>query len=104
MKGCDCSLSGVENRCRFMLEKGERPEDVARYCLDFLVVSLSRMTELLLEKYPGYPLLYAGGVMSNRYIRQVIESRFGGVFCPPVFSSDNAAGIAVLAARMAQEV
>ena len=62
------------------------------------------MTELLLEKYPGYPLLYAGGVMSNRYIRQVIESRFGGVFCPPVFSSDNAAGIAVLAARMAQEV
>ena len=104
MKGCDCSLSGVENRCRFMLEKGERPEDVARYCLDFLVVSLSRMTELLLEKYPGYPLLYAGGVMSNRYIRQVIESRFGGVFCPPAFSSDNAAGIAVLAARMAQEV
>lgn len=85
MKGCDCSLPGVENRCRFMLEKGERPEDVARYCLDFLVVSLSRMTELLLEKYPGYPLLYAGGVMSNRYIRQVIESRFGGVFVRPLF-------------------
>ena len=40
MKGCDCSLSGVENRCRFMLEKGERPEDVARYCLDFFSASL----------------------------------------------------------------
>ena len=104
-KGCDCSLSGVENRCRFMLEKGERPEDVARHRLDFLVVSLSRMTELLLEKYPGYPLLYAGGVMSNRYIRQVIESRFGGVFCPPAFSSDSCLpGLPVLAARMAQEV
>ena len=68
MKGCDCSLSGVENRCRFMLEKGERPEDVARYCLDFLVVSLSRMTELLLEKYPGYPcLLYTSSKHLHRF-------------------------------------
>ena len=63
------------------------------------------MTELLLEKYPGYPLLSAGGVMSNRYIRQVIESRVWRRFSVrPLFASDNAAGIAVLAARMAQEV
>ena len=104
MKGCDCSLSGVENRCRFMLEKGEAPADIAQYCLDFLTVSLCSMTEALLKKYRGYPLLYAGGVMSNRYIRQTVENRFGSVFCPPVYSSDNAAGIAVLAARAAQEV
>ena len=80
MKGCDCSLSGVENRCRFMLEKGEAPADIAQYCLDFLTVSLCSMTEALLKKYRGYPLLYAGGVMSNRYIRQTVENRFGGVF------------------------
>ena len=87
-----------------MLEKGEAPADIAQYCLDFLTVSLCSMTEALLKKYRGYPLLYAGGVMSNRYIRQTVENRFGGVFCPPVYSSDNAAGIAVLAARAAQEV
>ena len=104
MKGCDCSLSGVENRCRSMLEKGEQPADIARYCLDFLLSSLCGMTMALLEQYPKYPLLYAGGVMSNRYIRQEMESRFGGVFCPPVFSSDNAAGVAVLAAQVAREV
>lgn len=103
MKGCDCSFSGVENRCRSMLEKGESPCDIARYCLDFIAASLSGMTEKLLEQYGPYPLLYAGGVMSNQYIRRIIEQRFGGVFCPPVYSSDNAAGIAVLAAKMAQE-
>ena len=103
MKGCDCSFSGVENRCRSMLEKGESPCDIARYCLDFITASLSGMTEKLLEQYGPYPLLYAGGVMSNQYIRRIIEQRFGGVFCPPVYSSDNAAGIAVLAAKMAQE-
>ena len=103
MKVCDCSFSGVENRCRSMLEKGESPCDIARYCLDFIAASLSGMTEKLLEQYGPYPLLYAGGVMSNQYIRRIIEQRFGGVFCPPVYSSDNADGIAVLAAKMAQE-
>lgn len=103
MKDCDCSFSGVENRCRTMLEKGESPCDIARYCLDFIAASLSAMTEKLLERYGDLPLLYAGGVMSNQYIRQIIETRFGGVFCPPIYSADNAAGIAVLAAKMAQE-
>lgn len=104
MKGYDCSLSGVENRCRAMLEKGESPADIAQYCLDFLAASICAMTEALLKKYKGIPLLFAGGVMCNCFIRQIIEQRYGGVFCPPVFSSDNAAGIAVLAARAAREV
>lgn len=104
MKGCNCSLSGVENQCRALFEKGEAPADIARYCLDFLTESLCAMTEALLHQYGTYPLLYAGGVMSNCYIRETVERRFGGVFCPPAYSSDNAAGIAVLSARMAQEV
>lgn len=98
-KGCDCSLSGVENQCRAMLERGAADADIAKYCLVFLAESISAMTKAVLDQYGNYPLLYAGGVMSNQYLRQVLQQRFGGVFCPPVFSSDNAAGIAVLAAR-----
>lgn len=98
-KGCDCSLSGVENQCRAMLERGAAAADIAKYCLVFLAESISAMTKAVLDQYGNYPLLYAGGVMSNQYLRQVLQQRFGGVFCPPVFSSDNAAGIAVLAAR-----
>lgn len=104
MKDCNCSLSGVENRCRVMLEKGEAAEDIARYCLVFLTESICVMTKALLQKFGKIPLLFAGGVMCNQFIRQNVEQRYGGVFCPPVFSSDNAAGIAVLAARAAQEV
>ena len=98
-KGCDCSLSGVENQCRAMLERGAAAADIAKYCLVFLAESISTMTKAVLDQYGNYPLLYAGGVMSNQYLRKVLQQRFGGVFCPPVFSSDNAAGIAVLAAR-----
>ena len=51
----------------------------------------------LLDEYGDLPLLYAGGVMSNTIIRGSIEQKFGGIFAKPEFSSDNAAGIAVLA-------
>ena len=61
------------------------------------------MTETLLDRYGKLPLVYAGGVMSNVLIRKTIEQRFGGYFAEPVYSSDNAAGIAVLAARAAGE-
>ena len=104
IKGYNCSLSGVENRCRTMLKNGESPEDIAQYCLVFLTESICAMTEALLQQYKSVPLLFAGGVMCNRFIRQNVEQRYGGVFCPQLFSSDNAAGVAVLAARAAQEV
>ena len=35
--------------------------------------------------------------MSNSIIRKVIEDKYGG-FAPPEYSSDNAVGIALLAA------
>lgn len=104
MKGCDCSLSGVENKCRAMLAQKEAPEDIAKFCLQFIGETLSAMTAAILKEQGTFGLLYAGGVMSNQYIRAQIESRFGGIFCPPCFSSDNAAGVAVLAARAAGEV
>lgn len=57
------------------------------------------MTRALLDRFPGRPLLYAGGVMSNRLIRAALETEFGGRFAPPAFSADNAAGIALLGGR-----
>lgn len=102
MKGADCSLSGIENKCRKMLEDGEPKEDIARYCLDALLAALDAMCGALLEKYGDLPVLFAGGVMSNRIIRTSLEKKYGAVFAQPEFSSDNAAGIAVLASVRAQ--
>ena len=99
LKGTSCCLSGVENQCRKLLENGHPREEIARTCLESVLAALAGMTEALLKEYGRLPLLYAGGVMSSTLIRKQMEDRFGGIFAPAAYSSDNAAGIAVLAAR-----
>lgn len=94
----NCSLSGLENQCRKMLDGGETKENVARYCLDFICKTLEKMTEYSVINYGNLPLVFAGGVMSNSIIREKIQSRFGASFAKPEFSCDNAAGVAILAA------
>ena len=93
--GC-CSLSGVQNQCKQMLDKGIPAAEIARYCLDAVQVAIEGMTEDLFRRFPGRSIVYAGGVMSNSILRQIFESKFGGSFAPPAFSADNAAGIALL--------
>ncbi len=95
----DPSLSGLENQAERMLASGEEPADVAKYVLDFVLAVVERITQNALAAFGPLPLIYAGGVMSNRYISGIIQTRYGGIFAQPEFSSDNAAGIAVLAAR-----
>lgn len=98
MKGLDCCLSGIENQCRKMYDDGEKKEDIALYCLKSVEAALCGMTNALLENYGPLSLLYAGGVMSNSIIRETMETKFQGIFAKPEYSSDNAAGIAVLTA------
>ncbi len=100
MKGLDCSLSGVENQCRRMLEQGALKERIARYCIEYICETVSCMTERIFAAYGVKPVIYAGGVMSNSIIRRKIGEKFGGYFAEPAFSSDNSAGIAVLASMM----
>ena len=97
MRGLDCCLSGLENQCRKMLDAGEPQEDVARFCLTAVAEVLHEMTDRAVEAYGDLPVLYAGGVMSDLFIRERLE---GGqhYFAAPEFSCDNAAGTAVFAA------
>ena len=67
-------------------------------CVVSIQASLEGMTKALQKEYGKLPLLYAGGVMASRLIRREMEDRFGGIFAEPAFSSDNAAGTAILAA------
>lgn len=96
MKGCDCSLSGVENQCRKMLEDGASYEDTARYCIEAVSAALEKMTDLLLQQYGNLPLLYAGGVMCNSIIKKRFREKYGALFAKSEFSSDNAAGVAIM--------
>ncbi len=101
MEGACCHLSGVENQCRRMLADGAEPAEVARFCLLSIESALVCMTEHLLAQYGDLPVVYAGGVMSNTLLRAALQERFNGIFAPPKFSADNAAGIAVLTALRA---
>lgn len=99
LKGMDCCLSGVENKCAKMLADGEKPCDIALYCLEYISASVAAMTRAALEKYGRLPLVYAGGVMSNGIIRGEITAEFEGAsFAMPEFSCDNAAGTAIYGA------
>lgn len=99
LKDCNCSLSGVENQCRKMLDMGESNEKISAYCLKYIEMSLSEMTNRLLAKYGQLPLVYAGGVMSNSIIKNSFEEKYNAVFAEPSFSTDNASGIAYLTYR-----
>lgn len=90
-------LSGLENQFRSMYENGEHKEDICRYVIDYICAVAESMTEYLLAEYGDIPVIYAGGVMSN----SIISSRLSGYnrfFAEPQFSSDNASGVAILAA------
>lgn len=99
------SISGLENQGKRMLEQGESPEDISRYVFDWLGSMVEEMTHRVREKYPKIPVVYAGGVMSNSLIQERITAKFDDVFfAPPKFSTDNAAGVAILAELRSREM
>ena len=103
MRGCDCSFSGLENKAKDLFNKGEKKEDIAKYCFDYIKYALDSMTKAIIEQYGELPLLFSGGVMSNTIINKFITERYNAFFASPVFSSDNAAGIALLASVRNEE-
>ncbi len=96
LKDGNCCLSGVENKCKAMLQSGESREDICRYCIDYVMAALTKMAEYQLEKLGDMPILFSGGVMSSKVISAELTKRFGAYFAKPEFSCDNAAGIAYL--------
>ena len=81
-----------------MLKDGFSKPEIARYCLQSILAALDGMCGLLLKEYGDLPVLFAGGVMSNSIIREALTKKYGAFFAKPEFSTDNAAGIAILAA------
>lgn len=104
IKDNSCSLSGVENKCRAMLDGGEAHEDIAKFCITYIMSALEKMTDGLLSKYGALPLVYSGGVMSNSIIREAFNEKYGAVFARDGLSADNAVGVAVLGALREERI
>lgn len=89
------SLSGVENKVTAFSQNHEA-EETAAYAMRSVVDVIFRTTMEARKQYPGLPMVFSGGVASNSMLRKHCEA-FDCVFAEPALSTDNAAGIAVLA-------
>lgn len=94
VNGLDCNISGLENKAAELIEKGAEKSEVSSYVLDHISRTLRKMTDNAKKEFGDIPVLYAGGVMSSHFIKSRLSDV--GMFSEAEFSSDNAAGIALL--------
>ncbi len=103
VRGLDCSLSGLENQCNQLLEQGKTPAYVCKYCLLCVGETIVKMTKNARAqnmRLAKLPVVCAGGVMSSAIIQEYVQAKLPNVyFVPGEFASDNAMGVAIIAAR-----
>ena len=101
VKGYDFSFSGPETAARKLLAEGNPPEAVARAVEQCVATTLEKVLRRAVSDTGLKEILIVGGVAANSYIRQRLvyrlEHRAVGAklfFAEPVYSTDNAVGIA----------
>ncbi len=91
------NLSGFENRAQKLYSDGTDVATVAKFALDCILKTLDKVIANLKEKYGNIPILFSGGVMSNKYISASLKKKYENIyFSDPFYSSDHALGNAVL--------
>ena len=98
-QGLEFSLSGVQNKVWQYYERTGNACETTGYALRCVSYAVMKATENALRQYPGYRVVFSGGVASNSMLRKQL-ARFDPVFCPSQYSTDNALGVAVLAHRL----
>lgn len=97
-----CNLSGLENQADKLIKAGWNNSYIAMYTLEFIKLTLDKLTQNAIKQCGNLPILYAGGVMSNTIIKEYLQGKYksNSHFAEPTFSTDNAAGIAILCRGM----
>ena len=93
------SLSGMENKVRQMVQRGEEPAEIAWFAQETVCRVVQACTKAAMEQYPGLPVLCSGGVASNGRLKELLRQNCGALFAQPQFSADNAMGTAILTWR-----
>ena len=70
-----CNLSGLQNLAQKLWQESADSALVSAYVLSFVGETLAAMTAHLDTLSPNLPVLYAGGVMSNRLIQARLATR-----------------------------
>lgn len=99
VKGLNCNLSGLENQCDKLLNEGKENSYVAKYCLSYIADTILQMSQNVRTSYGELPIVFVGGVMSSEIIKDIVIQKLKNVyFVPPMYSQDNAIGVAAAAA------
>lgn len=97
VKNFSCNLSGLENLAINLYERTGDKELTCAFVFDFIGKVLEKITANLRKEYPSLKIVYGGGVLSNGIIQSRLRNKFADVyFAEPQYSSDNAAGTALL--------
>jgi len=96
VKEITCNLSGLENKAVKLYNETGDSARVSAFVLDFVGRTLRALRDAMRQQYGNLPVLYAGGVMSCGILKKMLQEE-GAYFAQPKFSSDNAAGTALLA-------
>ena len=97
VNGAFCNLSGLQNLSAKVYKETNDKAYTSAYLLDFIGRTLYEMALGAREEYGEYPIVFGGGVMSNKRICSMLEKLGDVYFAEPALSSDNAVGIAELA-------
>ncbi len=96
LRGLEFSLSGLENKLNELHTKGETPENIAYFAVCSIAKTVYEATRAALREYGQMPLLFSGGVARNSTMRAMFSGHAEAFFALPEYSSDNAAGAAIL--------
>ncbi len=94
-RGLCFSLSGIENQVKKQAADKVDKAEIAAYVLETIADVIYRTTISALQQYGDIPIVFTGGVSSNRCLRRTM-AQVNSVFGTPACSTDNAMGIAVL--------
>ena len=92
------SLSGVQNKIQSYYASSNSPVETAAYTLRCMTEAVRKATKNAKKIYPDLPVVFSGGVASNRMLRKKMAC-FDPIFALPQYSTDNAMGVAILAYR-----
>lgn len=96
VKGCQVSYSGPLTFAERQLDKGYKPEELARGIETAISKSLLYILKAAIKQTDLSTVVLIGGVASNRFIKNYMLSSFKDgklIFTSPELSRDNAVGV-----------
>ncbi len=98
LKGANFHLSGAEAKAISLVKNGEDPAIIARSVLVSIAQSLEKSLYALYKTVPFKNVIIGGGVSASKVIRETLKSNkyFNIHFSDPLYSTDNACGVALI--------